>query len=131
MAVVFITHDLGVIAEVADRVVVMYAGQVAEQSTVQSLFEKPLHPYTQGLLKAIPRLGAAGEGRLNVIEGSVPVPTDFPRGCRFHPRCPKRFGPCDQEEPPLLQPESGRQVRCLLYDERFAQQAREKQARKK
>ena len=114
-AVILITHDLGVIAEVASRVAVMYAGQIVEFSPVAALFEAPLHPYTEGLLRSIPRLGRSGEGRLAVIEGSVPNPSRFPTGCRFHPRCPKRFEACSRVEPQLLEQADGRQVRCLLY----------------
>lgn len=114
-AVILITHDLGVIAEVASRVAVMYAGQIVEFSPVEALFESPLHPYTEGLLRSIPRLGRSGEGRLAVIEGNVPNPSRYPSGCRFHPRCPKRFEACSRVEPQLLEQGDGRQVRCLLY----------------
>jgi oligopeptide/dipeptide ABC transporter ATP-binding protein len=116
-SVLLITHDLGVIAEVASRVTVMYAGQVVETAPVRQLFENPKHPYTEGLLKSIPRLGATGKGRLQPIRGTVPSPVDFPPACRFHPRCPKRFEECDKVEPHLGCLEDGRQVRCLLYAE--------------
>ncbi len=115
-AVILITHDLGVIAEVASRVAVMYAGQIVEAAPVEALFETPLHPYTEGLLRSIPRLRHSSEGRLNVIEGTVPDPSRFPGGCRFHPRCPKRFDGCERLEPQLLRQRDGRRVRCLLYE---------------
>ena len=105
-AILLITHDLGVVAEVCDRVVVMYAGQVVEQATVHELFERPRHPYTQGLLRAIPRLGRRAE-RLAVIPGTVPAATDWPQGCRFHPRCPYAWDRCVSEHPPLLVVGSG------------------------
>lgn len=86
MGIVFITHDLGVVAQIADRVCVMYAGAVVETAPVEELFAHPLHPYTQGLLRSLPRMGPRRR-RLEVIRGSVPDPIDFPDGCRFHPRC--------------------------------------------
>ena len=100
MAVLLITHDLGVIAETATRVAVMYAGKVVEYAPVGSLFAEPMHPYTEGLFRSIPRLGAR-RARLEVIPGTVPSPLEFPAGCRFHPRCPRAFGPCSKAEPPL------------------------------
>jgi oligopeptide/dipeptide ABC transporter ATP-binding protein len=101
MAIVLITHDLGVVAEVCDRVVVMYAGQVREQGSVDAIFRDPHDPYTQGLLASIPRLGHARE-RLAVIPGTVPGATDWPGGCRFHPRCPFAWDLCAREAPPLF-----------------------------
>ena len=101
MAIVLITHDLGVVAEVCDRVVVMYAGQVREQGSVDAIFRDPHDPYTQGLLASIPRLGHATE-RLAVIPGTVPGATDWPAGCRFHPRCPFAWDRCLRESPPLF-----------------------------
>jgi oligopeptide/dipeptide ABC transporter ATP-binding protein len=115
-AVILITHDLGVIAEVAARVAVMYAGQVVEMSPVEALFGQPLHPYTEGLLRSIPGTGGAAKERLDAIEGTVPSPSRYPSGCRFHPRCPKRFEGCDRIEPKLITRRDGRQVRCLLYE---------------
>ena len=116
-SVILITHDLGVIAEVASRVAVMYAGQIVESSPVELLFSAPLHPYTEGLLLSIPGLGQRREdGRLESIEGTVPTATQFPSGCRFHPRCPKRFDACDKVEPQLCNQPDGRLVRCLLYE---------------
>jgi oligopeptide/dipeptide ABC transporter ATP-binding protein len=100
MAVLLITHDLGVVAEVADRVAVMYAGRIVEHALVEDIFARPLHPYTQGLLNAIPRLGRDLE-RLAVIPGVVPNPAYLPAGCAFHPRCPLADERCRTEVPPL------------------------------
>jgi oligopeptide/dipeptide ABC transporter ATP-binding protein len=111
MSVMAITHDLGVIAEVADRVVVMYAGRVAEYADVDHIFNSPLHPYTVGLLQSIPRLGQEHE-RLKVIPGVVPNPVNFPTGCRFHPRCSLVEGRCRAEEPELRELSPGHFVGC-------------------
>jgi oligopeptide/dipeptide ABC transporter ATP-binding protein len=116
MAVVLITHDLGVVAEVADRVLVMYAGQIVETSDVRSIFKRTLHPYTAGLLGSLPRLGEQVE-RLRVIPGSVPNPAHFPSGCRFHPRCPVAQERCRREEPALEGFGDGHHVRCLRAGE--------------
>jgi oligopeptide/dipeptide ABC transporter ATP-binding protein len=117
MAVILITHDLGVVAEVCDRVVVMYAGQVVEHGTVDQIFRDPRHPYTEGLLQAVPRLGMKKES-LAVIPGTVPPPTNWPIGCRFHARCPYGWDLCVKEAPPLLQirndPDPQRVARCWL-----------------
>jgi peptide/nickel transport system ATP-binding protein len=114
MAIMYITHDLGVIAEMADEVVVMYLGRVMEQTDVVSLFYEPQHPYTQGLLNSIPRLGS--KNRLVPIRGVVPEPYAIPKGCVFGPRCPKLMpGVCDQAEPPLVSTGTKHQVRCYLY----------------
>ncbi|NIS01939.1 MAG: ABC transporter ATP-binding protein, partial [Gemmatimonadetes bacterium] len=85
---IFVSHDLGVVAGVADRVVVMYGGQVVESGTVEEIFGDPRHPYTEGLLRSLPRMARKGGGRLAVIPGSVPSPRRWPSGCRFHTRCP-------------------------------------------
>jgi peptide/nickel transport system ATP-binding protein len=115
MAIMFITHDLGVIAEMADEVVVMYLGKVMEQADVVSLFEDPKHPYTRALLRSIPRVDADIGGRLEVIEGGVPDPYSVPEGCPFHPRCVKFMdGVCDVAEPPFVALD-GRRVYCHLY----------------
>lgn len=114
-AIMLITHALGVIAETAQRVVVMYAARVVEEADVQPLFGKPLHPYTQALLESIPRLDEDRE-RLNAIPGVVPNPLDFPPGCRFHNRCEECFDRCSVEEPPLFLLKGGRSVRCWLYE---------------
>jgi len=106
MAILIITHDLGVIAELVDEVVVMYAGQVVEQAPVQALFDDPQHPYTIGLLGSIPRLDEQRE-RLSTIEGTVPSPANQPRGCRFAPRCPFADARCHAEPPPLREMNPG------------------------
>lgn len=121
MSVLLITHDLGVVAENADEVVVMYASKIAEKASVGDLFEKPLHPYTQGLLKSLPKLGTQLE-KLETIEGAVPDPLSFPAGCKFHPRCPigcndKR---CQTQEPALREVCPGREVACW-YAEGYEQ----------
>ena len=110
MAVILITHDLGVVAETADRVAVMYAGQVVEYADVRAAFRRPLHPYTAGLQASLPQLGEVVE-RLRVIPGTVPNPAAFPTGCRFHPRCPVMIDKC-QEDPPLEEIEPGHFARC-------------------
>jgi peptide/nickel transport system ATP-binding protein len=112
-AIMLITHDMGVIAEMADSVVVMYAGQVVEYADVQSLFSDPKHPYTRGLLNSMPVLGDARE-ELEVIPGTVPSLINPPKGCRFASRCSKRFEKCDQP-PPMIELGSNRRVRCWLY----------------
>ncbi len=114
-AIMLITHDLGVIAETAQRVVVMYAGKVVEEAEVVALFTSPRHPYTKGLLRSIPKLTDERE-RLDVIEGIVPNPLDFPSGCRFHNRCPHCFEKCREKEPPLYLLKGQRNVRCWLFE---------------
>ena len=119
LAVLLITHDLGVVAEVADRVAVMYTGRIVEESPVDELFARPKHPYTEGLLRSVPKLSIADvaeKARLETIEGVVPRPTDLPPGCHFAPRCRHRMPRCTQEEIPLYQLDGGVQVRCVLYD---------------
>jgi oligopeptide/dipeptide ABC transporter ATP-binding protein len=118
MSIMFITHNLGVVAQMADQVVVMYLGKVVENASVDAIFYKPLHPYTQALLQSIPRLGAKKDRnqRLASIRGSVPDPYNLPKGCPFHPRCTKRVpNVCDKEEPPVVKVDSDHQVRCVLY----------------
>ncbi len=115
MAIMLITHDLGVVAELVKKVVVMYAGVVVEKAEVKDLFAHPLHPYTQGLLTSMPRLDQEQE-KLNVIPGAVPNPLNLPSGCRFHTRCQQCMEICRQEEPPILK-DNGREVRCWLYRE--------------
>ncbi len=114
-AIMFITHDLGVIAQMAQRVVVMYAGKVVEEADVIPLYGEPLHPYTQGLLRSIPRMDCEKE-RLDVVPGVVPNPLNFPEGCKFHNRCDQCFDRCLQEEPPIYRLSSNRRVRCWLYE---------------
>jgi oligopeptide/dipeptide ABC transporter ATP-binding protein len=112
-AMMFITHDLGVVAKMAQRVVVMYAGKVVEEADVITIFREPLHPYTQGLLTCIPRIDH-GRSRLSIIEGSVPSPLRFPQGCRFHPRCPKAHAICREKEP-SVETTYGHKIACWLY----------------
>jgi len=113
-SVILITHDLAVVAEVCDRVAVMYAGNIVELSGVDDLFKNPLHPYTQGLLASIPRPDTS-KSELTSIKGSVPNLLNPPTGCRFHPRCPKAFERCSQEKPPLVEFTPGHFVECFLY----------------
>lgn len=116
MAVMFITHDLGVVAEIADEVAVMYLGKVVERGDVRSVFRDPKHPYTQALLESIPKLGLRGQERLASIQGMVPHPFNRPAGCPFHPRCDHAMpGVCNRFEPPSLRVGEAREVRCLLY----------------
>ena len=117
-SVILITHDLGVVAEMAERVAVMYAGEIVEQTDVQLLFDEPLHPYTQGLIGSIPVLGEIKE-KLDVIPGSVPNLVNLPPGCRFAPRCQARFKHsltiCTEVKPELEEVKTGHFVRCWLY----------------
>jgi len=120
LAVLLITHDLGVIAETADRVCVMYTGKIVEESGVEEIFAKPKHPYTQGLLKSVPKLSVGAiekEARLQTIEGTVPSPTNLPDGCHFAPRCAFRMERCVHGEIPLYELPNNVKVRCVLYDE--------------
>ncbi len=126
MSILLITHDLGVVAERADDVAVMYASRIAEKAEANPLFENPLHPYTQGLLKSVPQLGFEGE-RLETIAGTVPDPLNFPGGCKFHPRCPvgcndKR---CQAVEPELREVQSRRHVACWYAPNYQTQQEQE------
>jgi oligopeptide/dipeptide ABC transporter ATP-binding protein len=117
-SIVLITHNLGLIAEMAQRVIVMYTGKVVEEGKVEELFEDPLHPYTQGLLGSIPWIGQklkTGRRQLQEIPGVVPSLLEIPEGCRFHPRCSRVMDICREEEPPLVKPENGRQVQCWLW----------------
>jgi oligopeptide/dipeptide ABC transporter ATP-binding protein len=123
LAVLLITHDLGVVAEVAERVAVMYTGKIVEESPVDELFARPKHPYTEGLLRSVPRLTAkdvAKAERLQTIEGTVPKPTALPPGCHFEPRCKYRMARCREGEIPLYDVMPGVQVRCLLFDPAMA-----------
>jgi oligopeptide/dipeptide ABC transporter ATP-binding protein len=115
-AILFITHDLAVVAEIADRVDVMYSGRVVEEADVDELFDHPMHPYTIGLLQSIPDLNTDDEV-LHAIEGVVPNPLDRPEGCQFSPRCEKSMDICTKEMPDLFDLGNGRKVRCWLYDE--------------
>ena len=118
MSVLFITHALGVIAELADHVAVMYLGSVVEQGSVMDVFHRPQHPYTRSLLRSIPSLGLEKKRRLEAIRGMVPHPFNRPGGCPFHNRCPEFMpGVCDQLVPPLEHLDAGRTVRCLLHSD--------------
>jgi peptide/nickel transport system ATP-binding protein/oligopeptide transport system ATP-binding protein len=113
-SILLITHDLGIVAEMCDRVAVMYAGSIVEQATVEEIFEDPKHPYTQGLWGAIPLIDREKE-TLAVIPGIVPDLSQPPEGCKFHPRCPFRFETCDRMIPPLLETSQRHLVSCYLY----------------
>ncbi len=116
MSILFITHDLGVIAHMADEVLVMYLGRVVEQADVQTIFKEPQHPYTRALMASIPRVHKSQGYRLQTIKGSVPVALDPPTWCTFAPRCPDFMpGRCDVQEPDLLELSPGHKVRCFLY----------------
>ncbi|HYF77450.1 MAG TPA: ABC transporter ATP-binding protein [Symbiobacteriaceae bacterium] len=123
MAIMLITHDLGVVAEMCERVVVMYGGKVVEEGDAVSIFKSPLHPYTEGLLQSIPRMDEDVD-RLHVIEGVVPNPLHLPEGCRFHPRCPYAIEKCKASQPPLEQVAPGRYVACFLSADRLAKGVR-------
>ena len=114
-SILFITHDLGVIREMADRVIVLYCGEIMEEATVQDLFKDPKHPYTAGLMSTLPKYGQPGE--LPVIEGMVPPAGEFPAGCVFSTRCPYADDRCRDCKPKLAKVEEGRRVRCFRYTE--------------
>jgi oligopeptide/dipeptide ABC transporter ATP-binding protein len=125
MAILFITHDLGVIAKMTEYVIVMYLGKVVETASVKDLFRNPRHPYTEALMRSIPRLGSkttprqsnTPRHRLAVIPGNVPDPFSVPQGCPYHPRCHRAIaGVCDVQEPPIIETAPGHTVRCLLYE---------------
>ncbi|HUR32380.1 MAG TPA: ABC transporter ATP-binding protein [Vicinamibacterales bacterium] len=118
LAMLLITHDLGVVAEAADRIAVMYAGRIVEMGPVRDVLRDPQHPYTRGLLASLP---GTGRDRLQPIDGSVPVLGAFPRGCTFHPRCPDRFEPCDGAVPGACRSAPDRMVRCFLHEAGRAQ----------
>jgi oligopeptide/dipeptide ABC transporter ATP-binding protein len=113
LSILMITHNLGIVARIANRVVVMYAGKVVEDSTVKPLFKEPLHPYTQGLLKSIPN--PEKKQRLYAIPGMIPDPANLPSGCTFHTRCPYVMDICKREFPPLNKVDDSRAVACWLY----------------
>ena len=120
LGLLLITHDLGVVAETSDRVAVMYAGKIVEEAPVRDLFRRPRHPYTEGLLRAVPRLSDAGserKARLETIEGVVPSPLDLPPGCRFAPRCPHAREKCRAGEIPLIPVGPAHASRCIRVDE--------------
>jgi oligopeptide/dipeptide ABC transporter ATP-binding protein len=113
LALLLITHDLGVVAEMADRVAVMYAGRIVEEAPVSRLFADPKHPYTRGLIASIP--GGARGSRLHAIQGTVPPPGELPPGCSFAPRCPNRFEPCPKAHPGITDFGAGQTVKCYLH----------------
>jgi peptide/nickel transport system ATP-binding protein len=116
MSILYITHNLAVIAQIAEKVLVMYLGKIVEYSDVETLFASPKHPYTRALLGSIPRVDQDPEGRLVAIEGAVPDPYSRPPGCPFHPRCPEFMkGICDVMEPPTVSTTDGTTVSCFLY----------------
>ena len=114
-AIILITHDMGIVAEMADEIMVMYAGNVVEKASKRELFQEPLHPYTKGLLASIPSLSKDVE-RLYTIEGVVPGLQEMPCGCRFYDRCQSAMPVCKEKNPGLCE-RDGRQVRCFLYEE--------------
>lgn len=113
MAVLLITHDLGIVAETCDRVLVMYAGRIVESGTITQIFDNPAHPYTQGLLNSIPRLATPSKSRLPVISGQVPSIRDYPTNCRFENRCPHRLARCAESTPEIEQVSHDHQVSCF------------------
>lgn len=115
-AMLLITHDLGVVAEVCDKVAIMYAGQIVESGPIEKLYEETAHPYTQGLFGSLPSISAKTH-RLNPIQGLMPDPTNLPSGCPFHLRCPKRFEGCDARMPEMREISPGHRVRCFLYED--------------
>ncbi len=118
LAILLITHDLAVVAETCDRLLVMYAGQLVEEAPVAELFARPAHPYTRRLLAAVPRLGQpAARGQLPSIPGQVPDPAALPSGCAFHPRCPDVMDVCPRHSPDLYPVSAGQRARCFLYGE--------------
>ena len=115
MAIIMITHDMGVIAELADRVLIMYLGKEVEQGPVEDVFHGPRHPYTRGLLASIPKM-EPGRVAIQPIAGSVPSPYALPAGCKFHPRCAERIaGVCERQDPPMTEVAAGHEVSCYLY----------------
>ncbi len=115
MSMIFITHDLTTMFELVDRIAIMYAGKIVEIGPTDKIVDDPLHPYTQLLVKAVPRIGKGERGKFEYIPGSPPNLLEPPPGCRFHPRCPKRFEPCDREEPRIIQVDRDRWVACHLF----------------
>jgi oligopeptide/dipeptide ABC transporter ATP-binding protein len=115
-SIILVTHDLGVVAQVCQDVAVMYTGHVVEYAMAAEVFSMPLHPYTKGLMRSVPRLSSGLKGeRLYAIPGSVPTFKDMPGGCTFHPRCPEVMDVCRQEYPPVFLPSQGRRVSCWRY----------------
>lgn len=130
MSVILITHTLGVVREMTDRVYVMYAGNIVEEAPTHKLFQNPLHPYTQGLMEAVPKL--TGGGIAHGIPGRIPSYSEPPSGCRFHPRCPHAMAVCREKKPPHYQVDDNHSAACFLYDEEIVereQTAQQRQAR--
>jgi len=115
MSILYITHDLGVVAQIADAVAVMYLGQIVETADVITIFERPQHPYTRSLLRSIPQIGQHSRERLEAIAGTVPTPINLPVRCRFADRCQSAFADCFEAEPALVEGEPGHSVRCFLH----------------
>jgi len=117
-SIMLITHDFGLIAEMASRVIVMYAGRIVEEASVKEIFKDPRHPYTQGLLGSVPSIGrkALSGRKLHEIPGVVPNPLEMPEGCRFHPRCPRVMEICCRQDPPMVVPTQSRRVNCWLEE---------------
>jgi len=117
LALIFITHDLSLAWSLCDRIAVMYLGRIVEEGRAEDVIERPQHPYTQALVTAIPVATPGGGGRRELLKGELPDPTAVPSGCRFHPRCPRRFEPCDRVDPELLDAGGpGQRAACLLHD---------------
>jgi oligopeptide/dipeptide ABC transporter ATP-binding protein len=117
LALIFITHDLSLAWSLCDRIVVMYLGRIVEEGKATDVIERPQHPYTQALVTAIPVPTPGGGGRRDLLKGELPDPTAVPTGCRFHPRCPRRFEPCDSVDPELVDAGApGQRAACLLHD---------------
>lgn len=121
MGIIFITHDLGVVAEMCDQVAVMYAGQIVEYQTTANLFNNPLHPYTQGLIGSLPKL-YEDRDELQIIDGTVPSPYDYPTGCRFADRCPFVQDLCRNKQPEIIPIENSQQVRCWKYTDQWTEE---------
>ncbi len=117
MALMLITHDLGVVAGTCENVCVMYAGRIVERASVDDLFAQPKHPYTTGLIQSIPRLDEKGSERLYSIDGQPPNVIDLPECCPFHPRCEKAMDICSTKYPPVVELDGKRTVSCWLYEE--------------
>ena len=120
MSILLITHDFGVVSQIADRVAVMYAGRIVEEGSMEEVFADPWHPYTKLLILSIPGIKVTRGKRLETIQGNVPNPLKFPQGCRFAPRCPYAMERCHKEQPPELSA-GGRRVSCFLRGENNGQ----------
>ena len=114
LSYMIISHDLAVVEHICDRIAVMYLGKIVELATYKDLYANPRHPYTQALMSAVPTTDPRARKQRTILSGDVPNPIDPPRGCRFHPRCPSRFEPCDQSEPPLRETAPGHSAACFL-----------------